>query len=85
MLRFLIENRLLRRLQRVARHPFMPALIFCSIAQMPVAAVFVAVLFGKLIKYAVIAALAAPFAAKFRACLNVIEPVAGKPLRYGWS
>ena len=65
--------------------PQTPALIFCSIAQLPMAEVFVAVLCGKLIKYAVIAALAAAFPVKFRAFLDVIEPEAGKPVRHGWS
>lgn len=65
--------------------PQTPALLFCAIAQLPAAQVFAAVLCGKLIKYAVIASLAAAFPAKFRAFLDVIEPAAGKPARRGWS
>lgn len=65
--------------------PQTPALIFCAIGRLPVAEMFVAVLCGKLIKYTVIAALAAAFPARFRAFLDVIEPSAETPVRRGWS
>lgn len=65
--------------------PQTPALLFCAITLLPVADVFVAVLFGKLIKYFFLAALAAQFPQKFRAFLDIVEPAAGRPLRRGWS
>jgi membrane protein YqaA with SNARE-associated domain len=65
--------------------PQTPALVFCAIARLPVFEMFVAVLLGKLIKYSVIAALAAAFPARFRAFLEVVEPSAEEPLRRGWS
>lgn len=68
--------------------PQTPALIFFAITEPPVAQIFLAVLLGKLIKYFLLALLAALFPARFRAFLDVIEPAdgaAGKAARRGWS
>jgi membrane protein YqaA with SNARE-associated domain len=65
--------------------PQTPALIFCAIAQQSGADVFLAVLCGKIIKYSVLAALAAMFPAKFRVFLDMIEPGRGAPARRGWG
>ena len=65
--------------------PQTPALIFFAITEPPVAQIFLAVLLGKLIKYFLLAMLAALFPARFRAFLDVIEPADGKTARRGWS
>ena len=68
--------------------PQTPALIFFAITEQPVAQIFLAVLLGKLIKYFLLAMLAAMFPARFRAFLDVIEPADGaenKAARRGWS
>ena len=65
--------------------PQTPALIFFAITEPPVAQIFLAVLLGKLIKYFLLAMLAALFPARFRAFLDVIEPVEGTAARRGWS
>jgi membrane protein YqaA with SNARE-associated domain len=65
--------------------PQTPALIFFAITEPPVAQIFLAVLLGKMIKYFLLAMLAALFPARFRAFLDVIEPADGKAARRGWS
>ena len=65
--------------------PQTPALIFFAITEPPVAQIFLAVFLGKLIKYFLLAMLAALFPARFRAFLDVIEPVEGTAARRGWS
>jgi membrane protein YqaA with SNARE-associated domain len=65
--------------------PQTPALIFFAITEPPVAQIFLAVLLGKMIKYFLLAMLAALFPARFRAFLDVIEPADGMAARRGWS
>jgi membrane protein YqaA with SNARE-associated domain len=65
--------------------PQTPALIFCAIASLPGADIFLAMLFGKAIKYGVLGVLAARFPAKFRVFLDMIEPAGGAPARRGWG
>ena len=68
--------------------PQTPALIFFAITEPPVAQIFLAVFLGKLIKYFLLALLAALFPARFRAFLDVIEPAdstENKAARRGWS
>jgi membrane protein YqaA with SNARE-associated domain len=47
--------------------PQTPALVLCGVSKLPITGVFVAVLLGKLVKYAVVAWLAAHFPKKFAA------------------
>ena len=61
------------------------ALIVFAITEQPVAQIFLAVLLGKMIKYFLLAMLAALFPARFRAFLDVIEPADGMAARRGWS
>lgn len=53
--------------------PQTPALVFCAIAALPAAHVFLAILGGKILKYGVVAALAAQFPARFRVYVDRLE------------
>jgi membrane protein YqaA with SNARE-associated domain len=50
--------------------PQTPALVLCGVSKLPISGVFLAVLLGKLVKYAVVAWLAAHFPKKFAAFRN---------------
>lgn len=65
--------------------PQTPALVFCAIASLPGLNVFLAMLFGKIIKYGVLGALAARFPAKFRVFLDRFEPARGVSAHRGWG